>query len=121
MNDGNQAILALLVLNLAVYLLIPLQIFRRRGRLGPDASSLEDSFTSLLVPLRGAIPDLSPGFTWREALRRARTLGLEVNWSSVDAALDGYERRRYGLDVKAQADFSEVLKLRRLLLGAQKK
>ena len=86
---------ALAAVDVAVYAVLALQLrSARRPPAGP--LSLADAFRMLGAQVRTSIPDVPPGFTWGEAMARARKLGLDVDWPKVERAVQTYEGYRYG-------------------------
>jgi hypothetical protein len=54
------------------------------------------AFRLLEVNLKRAFPDISEGFTWREAILRARNLKGDIEWDKIEEDVKVYEAYRYG-------------------------
>ena len=67
----------------------------RRQRLTLPADPVA-AFRLLEVNLKRAFPDISEGFTWREAISRARNLKADIEWDKIEKDVNGYEAYRYG-------------------------
>jgi len=112
---SNQLVLvALLVLNILLYVPLVFAAVRRR-RQKVNASNLADAFTGLELALKEAVPDLPAGFTWEEAVARLRSSGVQTK--GMEDALKGYEEYRYGGLPLPDLDFREVVKLANMLGG----
>jgi hypothetical protein len=121
MDENQLTLYGLVAANGALYLLLALRLLRQRRRFGPPPSSLSGAFASLTRPLQEAIPELPSGYTWREAVVKMRQMHLEVDWKSVERALDGYEMARYGGHPEPSVEYSEVVRLGRILMRMQRK
>ena len=112
---SNQLILvALLALNIALYVPLVLMALRRR-RHKVNAANLADAFNGLEMALKEAVPDLPAGFTWEEAIARLQSSGVQTE--GMGAALRSYEEYRYGGSPLPDLDFREVVKLANMLGG----
>ena len=68
-------------------------------------------FVVLESVLRKAFPDLSAGFTWREAFRRLQTIGMKADWDQISTGLEQYEGWRYGGETRPANANPELVKL----------
>lgn len=111
MAAGDQTLLyGLLFTNAALYALLIAGILRKATR-KPEVSNLAEAFLLLESALKDKFPELPIGFTWGEAMSRIKVTNPEVNWSSVEVLLDGYEAYRYGGLELSVSDPREVLRL----------
>src|SRR5690348_7229795 len=81
---------ALILFNVLVYSALAYQLFsrpRRRFR----APTISDAFRELAAVLLASIPGLPNGFTLREGVERAKSSGIDADWSRVEDALSDYE------------------------------
>jgi hypothetical protein len=69
---------------------------------------LEESLKSIGLPA---------GFSWGEAVSKAKGLELKVDWTAIKGSLRKYEAYRYGGKQKPEEDGSEILKLASQLRG----
>jgi hypothetical protein len=112
---SNQLILgALLALNIVLYIPLVYAALRRR-RHKVKASNLADAFSGLELALKEAVPDLPAGFTWKEAVARLKSSGVQTN--GMEGALKSYEEYRYGGFPLPDLDFREVVKVANMLGG----
>jgi hypothetical protein len=81
---------------------------RQRLRLPSDPVA---AFSVLEASLRRAFPDIRDGFTWREAITRARSARPELDWTRLEKDVDAYERYRYGDGEAPPAMGGEFLQL----------
>ena len=120
MFDPSALEYPLLGVSAVAYPLLAFQLLRRREA-GPKADDLSGAFKVLEGVVKEKAPTIPEGFTWREVVREAQTMGLDVDWRRVGLALDEYEARRYGGAGRANADYGEVLVLARRLRGRRSK
>jgi hypothetical protein len=112
MSLSDYVIIADIVVYGALVLGMVLAVRRiRRAQINPT-----DAFSSLDLALNKRFPEIAPGFTFREGVGRARILGLEVNWESVDRALTQYEAYRYGEGPIPTDGSAEVARLAGILM-----
>jgi hypothetical protein len=86
----------------------------RRQRLPPPADSVA-AFGLLEVNLKRAYPDISEGFTWREAISRARNLKADIEWDNIEKDVEVYEAYRYGDGPAPPPPGNEFLRLLKAL------
>jgi len=103
----------LLFANVLVYssIIVGLVQWRRRPVSGPV--DLNAMFRQLEPALERRFPDLPEGYTIREGLSRARSLGLDLRWEKIENALEGYEAYRYGdgsLPSSAQPELEKLVR-----------
>jgi hypothetical protein len=110
---------ALIALNIIIYasLVFGLVVWRRGS--APVPTDTKALYKLLEATLGKAFPELPEGFTWREALRRAkkerRELGMK--WESIDKSIRNYEAYRYGNAPLPDEAHPELLELIRALGG----
>jgi len=114
MVSNELVLVALLVLNVLLYIPLVMSAVRRR-RQKVNASNLADAFSGLELALKEAVPDLPAGFTWEEAVARLRTSGVQT--AGMEDALRRYEEYRYGGLPLPDLDFREVVRLANMLGG----
>ncbi|MBI2649093.1 MAG: hypothetical protein HYU03_00760 [Thaumarchaeota archaeon] len=115
MASVDQTLLyGLLFANAALYALLILGIFKKRGS-GLEASSVAEAFLLLEAALKKKFPDMPAGFTWREAMGRIRDMNPRLDWKSLEGVLKGYEAYRYGGFELSYTDPGEVLRLASVL------
>jgi len=114
MVSNELVLVALLALNVLLYIPLVLSAVRRR-RQKVNASNLADAFSGLELALKEAVPDLPAGFTWEEAVARLRSSGVQT--TGMEDALRSYEGYRYGGLPLPDLDFKEVVKLANSLGG----
>lgn len=114
MVSNELVLVALLALNVLLYIPLVLSAVRRR-RQKVNASNLADAFSGLELALKEAVPDLPAGFTWEEAVARLRSTGVQTK--GMEDALRSYEEYRYGGLPLPDLDFREVVKLANMLGG----
>lgn len=64
------------------------------------------------------VPELSAGFTWREAFKRLEEDGVKVDWNQMRKRLDEYEAYRYGGREAPRGGQADVVKLAQKLRGS---
>jgi hypothetical protein len=101
---------ALLGINVLIYGSLAYQFLSHRRR-PVRAQTMTEAFAALGVALRASIPELPSGFTWREGVQRARSMGVHADWQRVWAALGAYEGFRYGGGRIGNQDYVEILHL----------
>lgn len=110
----DQLYYLLAALDVALFSLLAVQIFRRRG--GPViAASVTEAFALLGAEIKRAVPDIHPGFTWEEAVAQLRSMRLRVDWFKVDRAVQSYEEYRYGGAEEPRVGYEEIHELVREL------
>jgi len=114
MVSDELVLVALLVLNILLYVPLVYAAMRRR-RQRVNASNLADAFSGLELALKEAVPDLPSGFTWEEAVARLKSSGVQTK--GMEEALRSYEEYRYGGLPLPDLDFREVVKLANMLGG----
>jgi hypothetical protein len=114
MVSNELVLVALLALNVLLYIPLVLSAVRRR-RQKVNASNLADAFSGLELALKEAVPGLPAGFTWEEAVARLRSSGVQT--AGMEDALRKYEEYRYGGLPLPDLDFKEVVKLANMLGG----
>ncbi len=115
MASGDQTLLfGLLFANAALYALLILGMFKRRGS-GLEVSNVAEAFLLLEAALKKKFPDIPVGFTWREAMGRIRGMNPQLDWESLESVLKGYEAYRYGGFELSYANPGEVLRLASVL------
>jgi hypothetical protein len=87
---------------------------RRRHRLPPPADAVA-AFQLLERYFKRAFPDISEGFTWREAISRARKVKTNLEWDKIQQDVSVYEAYRYGGGPAPPAPGDELLGLIRAL------
>ncbi len=95
MSEQAYAVVGLGVVNIALYSAAAYQLLRGRGPPMTRTSGTE-AFVDFEEALRAADPSFPRGFTWREALSRAKALGVLVDWAGVERDVSAYEAYRYG-------------------------
>ncbi len=95
MFDETFLIVGLVAANVALYSTAAYQLLRRRSPLAAELGGAA-AFDELRRALQRADPSTPRGFTWREALGRARMLGVEIDWAGVESEVAAYEAFRYG-------------------------
>ncbi len=106
----SSAFYALIVLNALVYAGLAYQLLSRRKR-QVRAVTITDAFRDLGAALLASVPGMPKGFTLREGVEKAKSLGIDADWTRVGDALKAYESLRYGGEQSQPADFSEVVSL----------
>lgn len=113
----NVADYLLAALDAALYAVLVIQLLRSRARSRAGPGSMADAFSLLGTEVGRAIPAISPGFTWHEAVAESKKLDLDVDWLKVERALDAYEGFRYGGGDDPGSGYEEIgrfaLELRR--------
>ena len=90
----------------------------RRQRITLPVDSVA-AFRQLETSLKRAFPDIDEGFTWREAMGRARTLKKDLEWDKIQGDVDAYEAYRYGGGPVPPAPGNEFLGLLKALRRAR--
>jgi hypothetical protein len=101
---------ALALLNVIVYAGLAYQLLWKQKKKA-RALTMADAFKELGAALLAAVPGLPKGFTLREGVEKAKSLGIVADWGKVGGALRAYESMRYGSEPDPAADFSEVISL----------
>lgn len=85
-----------IALNVLVYasLAVGLVQWRKQRVLLP--SDAVQAFQLLETNLKRAFPDITEGFTWREAVSRARNAKPDLEWDKIEQDVNVYEAYRYG-------------------------
>lgn len=110
----DQLYYLLAAVDVALFSLLAVQIFRRKG--GPaTAASVTEAFALLGAEIRRAVPDIHPGFTWEEAVAQLRGMRMRVDWFKVDRAVRSYEEYRYGGAEEPRGGYDEIRELVREL------
>jgi hypothetical protein len=106
----------LLLLNGAVFstLAVGLAIRLRRKS---NMIQMGTVYANLSITLSKRFVDLPPGFTLREGIARARLSAREIDWVSIQAELDSYETFKFGNGPQPTGQYSETLRLIRVLGG----
>jgi hypothetical protein len=104
-----------IALNVLVYasLVVGLVQWRRQRVLLP--SDALEAYQLLEASLKRAFPDITEGFTWREAVSRARNAKPDLDWGKIERDVDVYEAYRYGGAPAPPAPGSEFITLLRAL------
>ena len=96
----------------ALYALLALQLLRSgQGRGQGKTIGAAEAFALLGAEIRRSVPDMPPGFTWEEAIWKARKLDVDVDWPSVDRAVQSYEGYRYGGKEEPATGYEEIRRL----------
>ncbi len=111
-------IYALAGLDVTLYSLLAYQVLGPKLAGQVRAGSLSEAFVILGNELRSAVPGIPRGSTWKEAIRQAQGLGLDVDWREVGREVDSYEAYRFGRGDQP-AEYGEVLALARELKRAR--
>lgn len=99
----------------ALYLVLAAQLLRsRRVRIRRDLGAA-GAFALFGEEIRRAVPHMQLGFTWEEAIGEARKLNVDVDWPSVDRAVQSYEGYRYGGMEEPVTGYEEIGRLAREL------
>ena len=105
--------------NALIYILLFLQVVRREAGRAPVAGGMSGAFEMLGVELNRRIPEMPPGYTWREAVAEVKKRKLKVDWKKVGSALASYEAVRYGGEGEDEADCGEILVLAKELRSSR--
>jgi len=62
----------------------------------PVVRDVREAYQVLDRTIERFVPDMPPGFTWRDAFERLKTSGMNVDWPKMESSLAGYEAFRYG-------------------------
>jgi len=104
--------LSLLFVNIVIYVIFFVGLWKNWRRPVVKATTLRDAFELLESSIHKAFPDLPEGFTWGEAISRARGLELKkIDWYELERELRKYESQRYGGQVVTKFSIREILKL----------
>lgn len=106
--------LALVAVDGLLYSALLAGVLLRRSTPVPVVDDVPAAFGLLEKALKQSTA-MRPGFTWGEAIARARSLGLDVDWAKVAKSLDSYEVYRYGGGERPRGDNREVVRLAMLL------
>jgi len=91
----------------------------------PVVNDIQGAFQDLDHSITKFIPDLSSGYTWREAMDRLKAAGVKVDWPKMESSLANYEAFRYGGHEMPQGGEDEVVRLsmriRRRIVGYRNK
>ncbi|MDG7007000.1 MAG: hypothetical protein JRN06_02005 [Nitrososphaerota archaeon] len=110
----------LVSIDVALYALLALQLLRSgQGRGLGETIGAEEAFALLGAEIRRSVPNVPPGFTWEEAIGEARKLEIDVDWPSVDKAVQRYECYRYGGEEEPVTGYEEIHRLARELRRAR--
>lgn len=90
----------------------------RRQRVPLPADSVA-AFRLLEANLKRAFPDISEGFTWREAISRARNVEGDIEWDKIEKDVKVYEAYRYGDGPIPPTPGNEFLRLLKTLRRAR--
>ncbi len=77
----------------------------------PEVQNAIEAFAYLEKSFKKTFPEVREGFTWSEAISRAKQLPLDINWEKVEKELVAYESYRYGGNDRQKFDTYEILKL----------
>lgn len=113
--DDQTVLYVTIAANIVIYALFVFRVARTRLQSRATVSNVAEAFRILEGAMRKSFPDLPEGFTWKEAFSRVRRMNLDVNWGTVDAALENYEAYRYGGSRLSEIDPEEVLRLANFL------
>ena len=82
----------------------------------PSISSPEEAFAYFERSYKRSFPNDQDGFTWGDALARARALSLRgIDWEKVEGTVRQYEAYRYGGVETQKIDTYPILKVAMLL------
>ncbi len=110
--DEQTILLALVFVNAMTYTFFFIGLKRNWASRVIRATTIDEAFHELETSLRRAFPDLYEGFTWGEAISRAKTVGAsKIDWSELDRELRKYEAHRFGGQQIAKFNVREILKL----------
>ena len=111
MTDYTPILYSLGVLNIVLYVMLIIGYIKSRKPSIPEVSNINEAFEILENSFRKSFSDLPNGFTWAEAISRAKALELKVNWKEVDNMVKKYEAYRYGDIDPGRVNPREILKL----------
>jgi hypothetical protein len=117
--DTDLVIYVLVVVDVVLYFML-FQGYQREKRMFriPKVSTPNEAFAFFERAYRQAFPQDKEGFTWGEAVRKARRL-TELNdfqWDAVQKSLNQYEAYRYGgIGEGKEIDTYSIMKLAMLL------
>jgi peptide/nickel transport system permease protein len=77
--------------------------------------SIDVAFKILESSLKQNFPDLRDGYTWKEALQKAKEAGIQMDWKEVEATLKQYEAFRYGGEDVRDGNGKSIVELASLL------
>lgn len=91
----------------------------------PVFQDVQGAFQDLDMSITKFVPDMPPGFSWREAMDRLKGTGMKVDWSRMESSLAEYEAFRYGGSEMPKGGKEEVAKvsmeIRRRIIGYRNK
>ncbi|MHB1907573.1 MAG: hypothetical protein ACYCQJ_01730 [Nitrososphaerales archaeon] len=107
----------LAAVNIVLYIvLIEAYLRNRRAFRIPKVSSAKQAFDYFESSYVAIFPQEQDGFTWGDALARARSLSLAgVDWESVENSVRQYEAYRYGGVETQNIDTYPIMKVAMLL------
>lgn len=112
-------IYALVAVNIVLYVMLFEGYLRQRRMFKiPKVATPQEAFTFFERSYKQLFPQDRDGFTWGEAVRKARRLAQlnDFQWDAVQKSLKKYEAYRYGgIGQEQEIDTSAILKLAILL------
>jgi hypothetical protein len=104
-----------IALNTFAYASLAIGLIQWRRQALPLPADSVTAFGLLETNLRRAFPDINEGFTWREAISRARNLKADIEWDKIEQDLKVYEAYRYGDGPVPPSPGNEFLRLLKTL------
>ena len=101
------------------YASLAIGLIQWRGQRLPPPADSAAAFRLLETNLKRAFPDIKEGFTWREAISRARNLSADLEWDKIEQDVNVYEAYRYGDGPAPPAPGNEFLRLVKALRRAR--
>lgn len=91
----------------------------------PIFHDVQGAFHDLDTSITKFMPDIPPGFSWREAMEQLKGAGMKADWSRMESSLAEYEAFRYGESEMPEGGKEDVAKLsmeiRRRIVGYRNK
>ncbi len=114
--DDQTVVLSLVFVNIVVYAIFFVGLKKNWKHPILQSTTIREAFQVLERSVRKAFPDLPQGFTWGEAISKAKSLELKkMDWLEFERELRKYEAHRYGGEEVSRFSVREILKLAALL------